>query len=103
MKKVKIIIKVLMHALLWLSITVTQASDLTVENVNGKLSKENIEQAINNVIALLNEEYIYPKKALLIEEELKHKLATNEFNEIHDWYSFIRSINAIMRNVSGDM
>lgn len=103
MKKVKVIIKILTLTLLWLSITITQASDLNVENVNDKLSKKNIEQAINNVIVILKKEYVYPQKSLLIEEGFKHKLATNELDDISDWYSFIRSINAIMRNVSGDM
>ena len=103
MKKVKIITKVLMHALLWLSINFAQASDLIVENSNSKLSKKNIEQAVDNIIILLKNKYVFPNKTLLIEEELKHQLARNELNKISDWYLFIRRVNSIMRNVSGDM
>ncbi|PKG83172.1 hypothetical protein CXF85_11605 [Colwellia sp. 75C3] len=100
MKKIKII---LMYVLLWLSIGFSQASDLNRESLNDTLSKENIEKAISNIILLLEKEYIYPEKALLVEEELRRKLVNNEFDKISDWYSFIRSLNAIIRGISGDM
>ena len=100
MKKIKI---VLMCFLLWLSITISQASDIHDENLNDMLSKESIEKVINNVIHLLKREYIYPEKALLVEEELRRKLAKKEFDKINDWYALIRNLNVIIRNVSNDM
>jgi len=100
MKKIKTI---LMCFLLCLSIAFSQASDLNTESLNHSLSKENIEKSIENIILLLDKEYIYPEKSLLVEEALRHKLANKAFDEISDWYSFIRSLNAIMRGASGDM
>lgn len=100
MNKVK---KLLLQILLLLSMGISQASVLDVEKLNEKLTKHQIKQGIDVVIKVLGQNYIFPEKALLIEKELKNKLTKNEFGEINDWYSFIRSINAIMRNVSGDM
>ena len=100
MKKVN---KLLLQILFLLSIVISQSSVLAVEKLNEKLTKHQIKQGIDGVIKVLEKKYIFPEKALLIENELKHKLTKNEFNEISDWYSFIRIINATMRNVSGDM
>lgn len=100
MKKVK---KLLLQILLLLSVAISHASVLAVENLNENLTKHQVKQGVDDVIKVLAKNYIFPEKVLLIEKELKHKLTQNEFDEINDWYSFIRSINAIMRNVSGDM
>ncbi|MCJ8319204.1 MAG: S41 family peptidase [Colwellia sp.] len=100
MKKVK---QFLFLNLFLLSMVVLQASALEVENLNEQLTKHQIKLGIVGVINALDKNYIYPEKALLIEKELKQKLTRNEFDGISDWYSFIISINAIMRNVSGDM
>jgi C-terminal processing protease CtpA/Prc len=100
MKKIKMIF---MYALLWLSIDFSQASDLSRESLNDTLSKENIEKTITDVMLLLDKNYIYPEKALLVEEELKRKLTNKEFDGISDWYSFIRSLNKIMRGITSDM
>jgi len=74
MSKIKIVIKVLMIALFGLSINIAQASELNSENINDTLSKKNLDQAIDKIIALLKEEYIFPEKALRVEAELRHKL-----------------------------
>ncbi len=96
MEKIK---KLWLPILLLLSITISQASELDVDN----LTKHQIKQGIDGVIKVLAQKYIFPEKALLIEKELNHKLAKNEFDEISDWYSFIRHINVVLRKVSGDM
>jgi len=95
--------RLLMNVFLWSSITFVQASALDVKSMNDDLSKKELEQAINSVIVILKQDYIFPKKALLIENKLKAKLAVNEFDNIHTWYSFIREINTVIRNISGDM
>lgn len=100
MKKINII---LMHVLFWLSIGFSQASGLNMESLNDTLSKENIGESIENIILLLDQEYIYPEKSLLVEEALRRELANKAFDEISDWYSFIRSLNGIIRGASGDM
>jgi hypothetical protein len=103
MRKIKIVIKVLMIALFGLSINIAQASELNSENINDTLSKKNLDQAIDKIIALLKEEYIFPEKALRVEAELRHKLTHKKFDEVNGWYSFIQNINLIIRNVSDDM
>ncbi|MEW6983512.1 S41 family peptidase [Colwelliaceae bacterium 6471] len=100
MKKFK---RILMQSILWLSIAMSQHSVLAAENLNDKLTKPQIDLAVNGVINALVNNYIYPEKALLIEKELRHKVDINEFTKINDWYAFIREINLIIRNVSGDM
>jgi len=100
MKKIK---KSLLQILLFLSVAFSHASELEGVDLNEKLTKDQIKQGVDGVIKVLAKNYIYPEKALLIEKELKHELKKNGFDEINDWYSFIRSINAIMRTVSGDM
>ncbi|PCH94703.1 MAG: hypothetical protein COB83_10830 [Gammaproteobacteria bacterium] len=100
MKKPK---ELLLQILLLLSISTSQASVLDVDNLNEKLTKHQIKQGIDGVIKVLAKNYILPEKALLIEKELRHKLSTNEFDEISNWYLFIRHINLVMRKTSGDM
>ncbi|GHF00236.1 S41 family peptidase [Thalassotalea profundi] len=100
MKKINLL---LMHVLLWLSIAFSQASELNRANLNDTLFKQNIEKAIKNIILILEKEYIYPEKALLVKAELKRKLANKEFDKVSDWYSFIRSLSVILRDISGDM
>jgi len=91
------------QVVLWLSITIDQASALGMASLNEQLAKQQIKQAVGSVIGVLKNNYIYPEKALLIENELSRKLALNEFDEISDWLSFIRHINVVMRSVSGDL
>ena len=100
MKKISML---LLQALLLLSMTTLQASVLDVENLNEKLTKHQTAQSIEGIITALEKHYVFPEKASLIEKELRYKLATKAFDEISDWYSFIRQINPIMRHVSGDM
>ncbi len=100
MKKVKIL---LLHSLLLLSMAISQASVLNVENLDEKLTKHQIKQGVDGVIKALAKNYIFPEKTWLIENKLRDKLTSNEFDEISDWYSFIRHINLVMKNVSGDM
>ncbi len=95
--------KLLIQTLLLLSVTISQVSAIGVENLNEKLTEHQIEQGISGVIKALTNNYILPEKALLIEKKLMYKFTENEFDEISDWYSFIRGINVAMRNISGDM
>jgi hypothetical protein len=85
-----------------LSVAIPQTSALGVEGLHSELTKKQIEQGVDGVTSALIQNYIYPEKALLIAKELQRKLATNELDEIRDWYSFIRHINNAMRSVSGD-
>lgn len=95
--------KLLLQAIALLSMASLQASTLSVQSLSEKLTKNQIKQGIDGVINILDKNYIFPKKVRLIEKELKHKLVTSEFDQINDWYSFIRHISPVIKNVSGDM
>ncbi len=100
MKKIK---TQLMHAFFWLCISILQGSSLSAENLNDNLSQKDIEKTIDSIILLLNREYIFPKKALLVEQELRRKLANKYFEKADDWYSLTKMLNTAMKNASGDM
>lgn len=95
----KNLITVLLYILLLLSMPTSQALTLSDE----KLTVEQIEQGVEDLIDVLEKNYIYPKKTLLIKNKLREQLAKNEFNNVNDWYSFIRQANVVIRGVSGDM
>lgn len=99
-KKIK---KLLIHTLILLSITITHVSALNADELNDTLTKNDINQAIDNIVLILKNNYVFPEKALLVGQVLRHKIATNELDEISDWYSLIRTLNLIIRNTSGDM
>ena len=100
MKKIK---ELLLLSFFCLNMTIAQASELSAESLNDKLTQNDIEKTIDSLISVLKTHYLFADKALLIENDLRYKLASNKFDKIHDGYSFIREINLIMREVSGDM
>ncbi len=98
-----IISKLMLCILLWLTMNIGHSKGFVLENNSEKLTQTQIASAVNHVIQILKQEYIFPEKALLIELELQRKLALNEFAAVGDWHSFSRSINIAMRKASGDM
>jgi C-terminal processing protease CtpA/Prc len=80
-----------------------QASVINVGDLNDTLTKQQVEDAVNRVIVVLNKHYVFPEKSQLIENKLKNKLANNEFDHISHWYDFIQNINLAMRSASGGM
>ena len=99
----KKIVKLLLQIMLWLSMEFSQAAVISSENLDEMLTIEQVSLAINGLITVLDENYIHKEKALLIEKRLKQKLSYGDFQNISDWYSFIRQVNNVMRRVSGDM
>ncbi|GAA5141505.1 S41 family peptidase [Thalassotalea piscium] len=64
--------------------------------------EQHIRESIFGVINILEQGYIYPERSKLIAEKLKHKLASNGFDQIDDLDKFVTYLSVFMREVSGD-
>lgn len=98
MKHIKII---LLLTTLFLDVSITQAFQTIDAEV--RFTQKNIKKSINQVIEVLDFNYIFPEKSKLIADRLKYKLASNEFNKIDDLGTFINELGVFIRNVSGDV
>jgi len=90
----------LLLAILCLSVGLTQ----TFQTVNSASSftQQDIKKCINQVIHLLERDYIFSEKSTLIAKSLKYRLASNEFNQSIELGTFINEFDVLIRNVSGD-
>jgi C-terminal processing protease CtpA/Prc len=97
MKFIRII---LLLTLFCLKVGITQAFEFV--NSDTSFTQQYIEKSINQVISVLERDYIFPEKSKIIANKLKYKLASNGFNQCEELGQFINDLGVLVRNVSGD-
>jgi len=85
--------------MLIISIFATQAH--TVE-VTQKLTQQDITRTVNNIITVLDTNYIFPEKTKLLISALQQKVTSSEFNRPIKFTEFIKQTGLLMRSISGD-
>ncbi|WP_019026837.1 S41 family peptidase [Colwellia piezophila] len=98
----KLIRIILWSIILCLNVGITQIFALEAVNFDARFTQKDITKSINEVIEVLEHDYIYPEKSKLIISKLKYKLASNDFNQIDKLGAFVNELGVLIRNVSGD-
>lgn len=86
--------------MLCLNVGITQAFQTV--NSAPSFTQKDIKTSINQVIHVLERDYIFPEKSKLIAKNLKYSLASNQFNQHDELGAFINEFGVFIRNVSGD-
>lgn len=95
-------IKRVLIVVLYLSTAINQT--LALENIKPEysFSQQQITASIDQIIGLLETNYIFPEKSTLIANKLTYKLNSNEFNHLKNADDFIHYLDVFIRDVSGD-
>lgn len=81
-------------------ISYSETINLSPEDV--LFTPEILSQSINDTIVVLEQNYVFPKKAKAMGEQLQHLLASGKFDHIQTRSMFIKEVGSIIRELSGD-